>query len=244
MKHGVALVLAAVLIAAIAPSASAQQYYGDGTFYGNNGWAGSCAGNIGGWFPGTWPPAGSYLTSLQPGASTPVNVALNGPMYSTAMCGKLLYIKATGEDAGCKTCGLTPIPDQYMLARVTNVCPECLHGSIDFGVQGDGRWKIEWHWADAGTVTQASGKASRAKIVVPAKKSRHSLAYWVHLNAAKLRKAARRAAKKLAAAKRAAARRAKQRLAAAKRAAAIIAAAKRQGRKLLAEELPFQQLPI
>lgn len=29
MKHGVALVLAAVLIAAIAPSANAQQFYGD-----------------------------------------------------------------------------------------------------------------------------------------------------------------------------------------------------------------------
>lgn len=132
---------------------------------------------------------------------------------------------------------------------------------------GSSRWKIEWHWADAGTVTQSTGKASRAKMVVPAKKSRHSLAYWVHLKAAKLRKAARRAAKKLAAAKRAAARRAKQmlvaarraakklaaaqraaarrakqRLAAARRAAAIIAAAKRQGRKLLAEELPSQKL--
>lgn len=111
-----------------------------GTFYGNNGWAGSCAGNIGGFFPGKWPPAGSYLTSLQPGSSIPVNVALNGPMYSTAMCGKLLYIKASGEDAGCKTCGMTPVPDKYMLARVTNVCPECLYGSVDFGVQGDGRY--------------------------------------------------------------------------------------------------------
>ena len=66
-----------------------------GTYYGDNSWAGSCAGNVGGYFPGTWPPAGDYLTSLQPGNSTPVNVALNGPMYSTAMCGKLLYVKVT-----------------------------------------------------------------------------------------------------------------------------------------------------
>lgn len=68
-----------------------------------------------------------------------MNVALNSPMYTTAMCGKLLYVRATGEDDGCTTCGMNPIPDQYMLARVTNECPECLHGSLDFGIQGDGR---------------------------------------------------------------------------------------------------------
>ncbi len=29
-----------------------------------------------------------------------------------------------GTTTGCTTCGMTPIPDQYMLARVTNECPE------------------------------------------------------------------------------------------------------------------------
>lgn len=68
-----------------------------------------------------------------------MNVALNGPQFSTAMCGRLLYVKSSGADAGCKTCGLTPVPSGYMLARVTNICPECKYGSIDFGVKGDGR---------------------------------------------------------------------------------------------------------
>lgn len=227
MSHGVAVVLTVIAIAAMGPTADAQQFYGDATYYGDNGWAGSCAGNIGGpWFPGTWPPAGSYISSLQPGSSTPVNVALNGPQYSTAMCGKLLYVKATGENAGCKTCGMNPIPDQYMLARVTNVCPECHYGSLDFGVHGDGRWKITWHWADSGTVTESVGTVSRSKVTK--KVHNHTAKYWAKLKAAKLRSAARRAAKKIAAAK---------------RAAAIYAAI--HGRKLLAEELPAasQELP-
>ena len=29
-----------------------------------------------------------------------------------------------GTTTGCTTCGTTPIPNQYMLARVTNECPE------------------------------------------------------------------------------------------------------------------------
>ena len=112
-----------------------------GTFYGNNGWAGSCAGTVGGpWgAPGVWPPAGSYVNNMQPGNAVPINVALNRPQYSTSMCGKLLYVRSTPDSASCKTCGMTPISTQYILARVTNECPECAHGSLDLGIKGDGR---------------------------------------------------------------------------------------------------------
>lgn len=112
-----------------------------GTFYGNNGWAGSCAGQVGGAYgaPGVWPPAGSYINSMQPGSAVPINVALNRPQYSTSMCGKLLYVRATAASAACKTCGMTPISTEYILARVTNECPECAPGSLDLGISGDGR---------------------------------------------------------------------------------------------------------
>lgn len=248
MAFRIALVLAGALVAAFAPTADAQQFNGDGTFYGDNGWEGSCAGNIGGqWHAGTWPPAGSYLSSMQPGSSTPINVALNSAQYSTAMCGKLLWVKAT--NSGCTTCGTTPISSQYILARVTNLCPECQYGSLDLGIQGDGRWKITWKWADSGVATQSIGGVSRAS--VPATKAKvathnHSAAYYRKIAAALQRKAARaaaalrRKAAAIAAKRRAAARAALQRKAAqaaaarAAAAAAAQAALKNRGRKLMA----------
>ena len=56
-----------------------------GTFYGNNGWAGACAGLV----PLTgqpWPPpGGTYQNSMQPGSSTPFNVAINSAQWSVPM---------------------------------------------------------------------------------------------------------------------------------------------------------------
>ena len=56
-----------------------------GTFYGNNGWAGACAGLV----PLTgqpWPPpGGTYQNNMQPGASTPINVAINSAQWSVPM---------------------------------------------------------------------------------------------------------------------------------------------------------------
>ena len=56
-----------------------------GTFYGNNGWAGACAGLV----PQTgqpWPPpGGSYQNNMQPGSSTPINVAINSAQWSVPM---------------------------------------------------------------------------------------------------------------------------------------------------------------
>jgi len=36
-----------------------------------------------------------------------------------------------------------PLTTQYVL--VSNLCPECLAGSLDQEIAGDGRWTIEWH---------------------------------------------------------------------------------------------------
>ena len=32
--------------------------------------------------------------------------------------------------------------------KVTNRCPECLKGSIDLNLKGDGRWGEEWYAVD------------------------------------------------------------------------------------------------
>lgn len=75
-----------------------------------------------------------------PGSAVALNVALNSRQYSTDMCGKLLYVRVT--NSGCTRCGTTQMPEGYMLARVTNECPECLFGSLDFGMKGDGRCRL------------------------------------------------------------------------------------------------------
>ena len=36
-----------------------------------------------------------------------------------------------------------PLTTQYVL--VSNLCPECLAGSLDQEINGDGRWTIEWY---------------------------------------------------------------------------------------------------
>ena len=36
-----------------------------------------------------------------------------------------------------------PLTTQYVL--VSNLCPECLAGSLDQEINGDGRWTIQWY---------------------------------------------------------------------------------------------------
>lgn len=57
-----------------------------GTYYGTNGWAGACAGQL----PPlgrTWPPPG--------GAQGAIGIALNRPQYSTNMCGKKIMYRVS-----------------------------------------------------------------------------------------------------------------------------------------------------
>ncbi len=61
-----------------------------GTYYGNNGWAGACAGQM----PPQgkrWPPAAGAFG---------INVALNSHQYSTSMCGRRIMFRGKGGGAG------------------------------------------------------------------------------------------------------------------------------------------------
>lgn len=53
------------------------------------------------------------------------------------MCGAC--IEGTGTGGGS---GATPIGT--FKAYVSDKCPECASGSLDFALTGDGRWDIEW----------------------------------------------------------------------------------------------------
>jgi len=100
------------------------QFTGDGTFYGHGGAGknGACMLNTG--FNGV--------------ATT---VALNPVHYANGQaCGKC--IKAWGQGDGV---GMTPFKGP-VYATVDNLCPECKAGDVDFGIGGDGRWKIQWNF--------------------------------------------------------------------------------------------------
>mmetsp|Transcript_7342 Transcript_7342/g.21689 ORF Transcript_7342/g.21689 Transcript_7342/m.21689 type:complete len:230 (-) Transcript_7342:177-866(-) len=143
--------LAAVVVSHVIASCAAQaQFQGEGTYYGDNGWAGWCAGNL----PNegrAWPPYGG-----QQG----MRVALNNPQFNNgANCGRTLMFR--GTTTGCTTCGMNPISTAWQKGQVTNLCPECKYGDLDMGIAGDGRWKIEWYWLDsppAGLTTEAKGE--------------------------------------------------------------------------------------
>jgi hypothetical protein len=42
---------------------------------------------------------------------------------------------------------MTPIVGP-IFATVDNECPECKYGDVDFGLGGDGRWRIQWDFVD------------------------------------------------------------------------------------------------
>lgn len=146
----------ALLLLAIVSGATAN-FFGEGTYYGDNGWAGACQGNVpwdGAWGGSKqWPPSrGGYG----------LNVALNSAQYSTSQCGRRLKFRGTG-----KGLGHDPPPQQWQEATVTNLCPECKYGDIDFGKSGDGRWEIEWYWVDenpnsGGNQVESTGSKARA----------------------------------------------------------------------------------
>jgi len=88
----------------------------------------------------------SGMCMLNPGFNgVGITVALNGAQFGDgATCGKC--IKATGTGEGL---GTTPIVGP-IFATVDNLCPECKFGDVDFGLGGDGRWKINWDFIDCG----------------------------------------------------------------------------------------------
>ena len=72
-----------------------------------------------------------------------VTVALNSPQYGDgkSACGRCIEGSGTGVGAGG-----TPVGRFF--AAVNNLCPECKTGDIDFALNGDGRWKVNWKVVD------------------------------------------------------------------------------------------------
>jgi len=74
-----------------------------------------------------------------------LTVAINGPMWDNAQnCGKCIKLTGTGYGIGT-----TPVIGP-IYATIDNVCPECSYGDIDLGLDGDGRWKMNWDFVDCG----------------------------------------------------------------------------------------------
>ena len=105
-------------------------FEGDGTFYGNggNGHFGACM--------------------LEPGFNNiGLTVAINREQFQDGMvCGKCVRIVGQG-----KGLGMTPILGP-LYATIDNECSECHYGDIDIGMDGDGRWKIQWDFIDCKSI--------------------------------------------------------------------------------------------
>ncbi|CAN0259808.1 unnamed protein product, partial [Pylaiella littoralis] len=67
-----------------------------------------------------------------------LEVALNGPQYDDSLlCGSCIEGEFPQGSSG------NAIPDTYM-AYVSDKCPECVEGDLDFGISGDGRLLVDW----------------------------------------------------------------------------------------------------
>ncbi|KAK9808944.1 hypothetical protein WJX72_006738 [[Myrmecia] bisecta] len=112
-----------------------QLQHGDGTFYGaGQDAAGTCSfsENFANTNSLSW-TAGVYNT-----------IAMNDPDFDNSKaCGMCLMYRATGTGIGT-----TPIGREWKRGFVNNRCPECLKGSLDNAMQGDGRWGVEWYAVD------------------------------------------------------------------------------------------------
>ncbi|CAG5126535.1 unnamed protein product [Candidula unifasciata] len=100
-----------------------NEFKGDGTYYGYT-LEGTCT------YGDDYPPAGkdSRISAL---------VALNAPQFMNSLvCGICLRVVGTGEGLGSD-----PIKGEHIVF-VKDLCPECKTGSVDFSLDGDGRWDI------------------------------------------------------------------------------------------------------
>ncbi|CAM9702843.1 unnamed protein product [Pylaiella littoralis] len=108
------------------PAPYNERFSGDATYYGEipNG-EGNCA-------------IRSPLPEMYDGM---IPVALNDDQYGdSSMCGACIEGEGSGEGAGAD-----PVEGPFK-AYVTDRCPECVPGDLDFSVSGDGRWDITWRF--------------------------------------------------------------------------------------------------
>ncbi|ESP00688.1 hypothetical protein LOTGIDRAFT_157978 [Lottia gigantea] len=102
-----------------------NKFNGDGTYYGPTD-GGTCQ-----YDPPSKPPAG-----LNPIIRN--FVALNKPQFlGSYSCGMCFKVNSNGQGLGTN-----PIKGHFVVF-VADLCPECKTGSLDFAINGDGRWKIE-----------------------------------------------------------------------------------------------------
>lgn len=68
-------------------------------------------------------------------------MALNAPQYENSeLCGACIEGEGSGEGAGAN-----PVTGSFK-AFVSDQCPECAYGDLDFSQSGDGRWDITWNF--------------------------------------------------------------------------------------------------
>ncbi|CAM9633405.1 unnamed protein product [Discosporangium mesarthrocarpum] len=128
----------AALLAVASPLVGAVNVYdteftGEGTFYGPQpSGQGNCAL--------TQPIPDIY--DLGPDY---IPIALNHEQYDgSLMCGACIEGEFTGEGLGV----FNPEEGQEFRGYVSDRCPECKKGDLDFGMSGDGRWNIKWKFVD------------------------------------------------------------------------------------------------
>ena len=115
-----------VMMILISAAAMVRGFDGDGTFYGDGGHGAEGACMLERGFNGI-----------------PMTVAINREQWmGGAVCGRCVLIQPSS-----KGLGMTPIVEPIK-ATIDNLCPECNHGDIDIGLNGDGRWKISWEFVD------------------------------------------------------------------------------------------------
>lgn len=119
-----------------------QTFTGDATYYGDQGLqeTGACGFGV----------TGAATLPWTTGLTGPRFVALDQPLYSNGMgasaqCGLCIAVYEDPSDYNCTTCGTTPPSRTVNYVMVSNECPECATGSLDFAANGDGRFKIDWH---------------------------------------------------------------------------------------------------
>ena len=87
-----------------------------------------------------------------------LTVAINQAQWDEGRaCGKCVRAVGTGEGIGTAAFG-----GPYN-GTIDNLCPECKFGDVDFGMRGDGRWKITWEFVPCAEA-RGGGRALRADV--------------------------------------------------------------------------------